>query len=192
MAANPQPRLMSPEAYLAFERAADRRHEYIDGEIVAMSGGTARHAILINEFARALGNALDARPCIVSSSELRLQVAPKDAYFYPDIMVTCGPMQFAGDHKDMITNPIVIVEVLSEYTERWDRSGKFAQYRRVESLREYVLVSQNELLIEWFTRRENGDWIYRDATGPEAICHLESLDLKLSLAAIYRKLDLLG
>ena len=115
-------------------------------------------------------------------SDLRLQIAKHGAYFYPDVMVAHGPSTSA----DMISNPTVIVEVLSPSTELWDRTGKFALYRQVESLREYVLVSQEAVRVEWFTRQEGG-WFYQEATGAEAVCRLESLNVTLSLGRIYKE-----
>ena len=102
-------------------------------------------------------------------------------------MVLCGAPIYAECHWDIITKLSVVVEVLSESTERWDRGGKFAQYRRVASLREYVLVSQDAMRVEWFTREENGVWSYQEAVGPEAVVRLDGLDASLGVGRIYRK-----
>ena len=190
MTATPHPDL-SPAEYLALDRASDLRYEYGSGLVLAMSGGTVRHSAMISELARLLGNALDQRPCLVTSNALRLEAVRDRAYFYPDIMVTCGALQYADGHTDRITNPTVIVEVLSDATERWDRIGKFIEYCRVQSLREYVLVSQHELVIERYTRREGDEWLYHVASGPEAVCQFESISVELPLAAISRKATLL-
>ena len=148
---------ITPAEYLERDRAAEIRHEYIDGRMVAMSGGTGFHAILSSEVNRHLGNALEGRPCAVTTSDLKLEAVPGEAYFYPDVMVTCGSLQYVSGHTDMITNPVVIVEVLSDSTERWDRTHKFHKYRQIPTLRDYVLVSQSEMLVERYTRHENGD-----------------------------------
>ena len=153
-------------------------------------GGSGRHALLIASLARLLGNSLATRNCAVSVTELRLQVAGGAACLFPDLMVVCGGFQYSDGPKDTLTNPTVIVEVPSDSTERWDRVGKFAHCRQVESLREYVLVAQDELTIEWYTRRDDGEWAYRVATGPEGALHLHSLDVTLNLAEIYSKIDL--
>jgi Uma2 family endonuclease len=134
--------------------------------------------------AHELEGLLDDSPCLVSVTQLRLQVGKGCAYFYPDVMVMCG--KNGADPADMISNPTVVVEVLSPSTELWDRMGKFALYRQVESLREYVFVSQDAVRVEWFTRRDGG-WFYQEATGAEAVCRLESLDVTLSLGRIYKK-----
>ena len=189
MSASAQPRL-SPTEYLAFDRADENRHEYVDGLMVAMSGGTGRHFVLIAAVSRLLGNALIDRQCVVGVTELRLQVAQGTAYFFPDIMVICGGFQYSDGPKDTVLNPTVIVEVLSSSTERWDRVGKFTRYRLVPTLREYVLVSQDEMCIEWYTRNDQGEWVYHVANGPEGVCHLESLTIDLSVAEVYRKIDL--
>ncbi|MFN0104410.1 MAG: Uma2 family endonuclease [Bryobacteraceae bacterium] len=189
MAASTQTKL-SPAEYLALDRASDLRHEYVDGLMVAMSGGTGRHSLLIGSFSRLLGNALFDRQCAVSVTELRLQVTQGGAYLYPDIMVICGSFQYADSTEDIVLNPTVIVEVLSDSTERWDRNGKFAKYMLVPTLREYVLVSQDKMCIEWFTRRDNGEWVPHAANGPEAVCRLESLDIALPLAEVYRRIEL--
>ncbi|MBI2686170.1 MAG: Uma2 family endonuclease [Acidobacteria bacterium] len=189
MGANPAP-VLTPAAYLELERASDIQHEYVNGQMFAMSGGTANHSFLITAIARDLSTALMDRPCDVSVTSLRLQVTPEGAYLYPGIMVICGSPQYADGHRDMILNPTVIVEVLSDTTERWDRVGKFAQYRRVPSLREYILVSQDEMRVEWFTYREDIGWLYQEAMGPESPCKIDSIDVTLSLARIYRRIEL--
>jgi Uma2 family endonuclease len=179
---------ISPEEYLAADRAAEFRSEYIDGQVFAMSGGSRNHSFLIAGIARELGNLLQDRPCNVSVTELRLQVAPEGAYLYPDVMVVCEDDQTGV--RDMITNPTLVVEVLSPSTERWDRVRKFEQYRRLKDLREYLLVSQDEMRIEWYTRDDNGKWFYRQASGPDGICSLEQLGVEIPLAAVYHKIQL--
>lgn len=188
MAANPIPKVTAEE-YLAADRAAPFRSEFVNGEVFAMSGGRLAHAQLISQISRELQDALDDGPCIVTVSDLRLQIAAGETYVYPDVMVLCGEPIYAEGHRDIITNPSAVVEVLSESTERWDRGGKFAQYRRVASLREYVLVSQDAMRVEWFTREDNGVWTYREAVGPEAVVRLDGLGVSLGVGRIYRKVN---
>lgn len=164
MAANPVPKMTAAE-YLVLEQAAPYKSEFLNGEVFAMSGNSPAHAVLIGQMARALGDALEDSPCVVAVSELRLQAALGESYVYPDLMVVCGGFALAEGHRDMITNPSVVVEVLSESTERWDRGGKFGQYRRVASLQEYVLVSTDAVRVEWFTRESDGRWSYRRRWG---------------------------
>ena len=188
MAANAAP-VLTPAQYLATERAAEFRSEYVNGEIYAMSGGLLPHAQLMAQFSRELADALEHRPCLVTVADLRLQVTEAGAYLYPDVMVICDKPAYADGHRDMITNPSVVVEVLSESTERWDRGGKFVQYRQVASLREYVLVSQTEMRVEWFTRGSNGEWLYREAVGVDGVCRLQDLGIDLKLERVYRKVE---
>ena len=185
MAANPIPRITA-EKYLEMERSAPFKSEFVGGEVFAMSGGLPAHGQLILQVGQELNEALADGPCVVTVTEVRLQVAA-DMYVYPDVMVVCGEFAVVDGHQDVITNPSVVVEVLSESTERWDRGGKFAGYKRVESLQEYLLVSQDAMRVEWFTRREDGSWLYREAAGPEGVVRLEKLGVSLALGRIYRK-----
>ena len=187
MSAAQVPRI-TPEAYLAAERDAEFRSEFIEGEVFAMSGGSRTHSSLISRVAHELEDALEEGPCIVTVADLRLRVGLGKAYLYPDVMVYCG--ESADDPEDMISNPSVVVEVLSPSTERWNRVGKFELYQQVESVREYLLVSQDEKRVEWFTRRADGEWVYRSASGADGMCALEMLGVTLSLARIYRKTKL--
>ena len=185
MAANPIPKITA-EKYLEMERAASFKSEFVGGEVFARSGGLPVHGQLILQVGQELGGALEDGPCVVTVTEVRLQVAA-DMYVYPDVMVVCGEFAVVDGHRDVITNPSVVVEVLSESTERWDRGGKFDGYKRVESLQEYLLVSQDAMRVEWFTRREDGSWLYREAAGPEGVVRLEKLGVSLALGRIYRK-----
>ena len=163
------------------------KSELVGGEVFAMSGGRPAPAQLIGQMARELGDALEEGPCIVTVTELRLQVGAGETYMYPDVMVVFGYPAYAQGNRDMITNPSVVVEELSESTEAWDRGGNFAHYRRVASLRECVLVSQDAMRVEWYTRGADEVWTYREAVGPEGVCRLEGLGISLALVRIYRK-----
>ena len=187
MAGAPLP-LVHPDEYLRIERQAEFRSEFVNGHVYAMSGGTGAHSALIAAFAAQLITILGERNCLVTVADLRLQIGKQAAYVYPDVMVTCGGLQYADGHQDLLVNPIVVVEVLSPSTERYDRTGKFALYRKVASLREYVLVSQNEKRVEWYTRNEEGNWEYREAVGDEGVCHLALLSVAMELSALYRNI----
>ena len=177
---------MSPEAYLAFERGSDTRHEYVDGEIFAMSGATYEHSLLASNIVRALGNALVDRPCDVHGSDMKIRVVATNRFFYADVSVVCGPPDFGDEVRDSVLNPKVIVEILSDSTERYDRGEKFAHYRRIASLKEYVLVSQKEPLVEQFSRQDDGAWLYR-ALGPGERLGLTSVECSIPLDRIYEK-----
>lgn len=177
---------MTPEEYLAFERTSQEKHEYADGEIFAMSGGTYEHSLLASNVTRELGNALVDRPCDVHGSDMKIKVAATSRFFYSDASVICGAPIFADDTRDSVLNPKVVVEVLSDSTERYDRGEKFAHYRRIDSLRDYVLVSQTEPLVEHFSRQTDGTWLYR-ALGPGEQVVLTAIDCTLAVDRIYRK-----
>jgi Uma2 family endonuclease len=186
MSAQAQPRL-TPEQYLEAERAAKFRHEYFDGQMYAMSGGSFQHFQIIGNITAELHTSLKKRPCAVGSNDLRLRVSPDGLYTYPDVIVICGEPKFADDRCDTLLNPALIVEVLSPSTEAYDRGFKSAQYRTVESLQEYALVSQAEPRVEVFRRQVGGHWLLSEAIGLEAVCHFESLDCAVPLSEIYAK-----
>jgi len=186
MSAQPQPRL-TPEQYLDAERAAEFRHEYYNGHIYAMSGGSYQHFQIIGNITAELHTRLKKRPCAVGSSDLRLRVSPDGLYTYPDVVVICGDPRFADDQRDTLLNPALIVEVLSTSTEAYDRGFKSAQYRTVESLEEYALVSPAEPRVEVFRRQPGRHWLLSEAVGLDAVCHFESLDCAVPLAEIYAK-----
>ena len=186
MSAQTQPRV-TPEQYLEIERAAEFRNEYYNGRIYAMSGGSWTHAVVIGNFASALSGVLKKRPCFVTSSDMRMCVSPAGLYTYPDIMVVCGEPKFLDRRTDTVMNPALVVEVLSPSTEAYDRGFKAAQYRTVESLKEYALVSQAEARVEVFRRKSAHEWLMSEFVGPEAVCRLDSVECEVALAEIYDK-----
>lgn len=172
--------------YLAAEAASDIRHEYLRGEVYAMAGGTPSHARLAMAIGVALSNALSGRPCSVFGSDLRVRILATDLSTYPDITVVCGSLEHADVDPDAATNPILVVEVLSNSTEAYDRGEKFAHYRRLPSLREYVLVSQHEARLESFYKNDDGAWVL-DEAGPGHALTLRSLaGVRLEVDDIYR------
>lgn len=188
--AEPAERLkMTPAEYLAYERASSEcKHEYVDGEIFAMSGGTFEHALLAENIGRELGVALLNGPCRVLSSDMRIGAAD-GSYHYPDVSVVCDRPQFEDDTRDVLQNPSVIIEVLSESTERYDRGEKFAHYRSIASLRDYVLVSQSRMVIEHYQRASGKDvseWSYR-ALGPGDVLRLGAHDVAIPVERVYAK-----
>jgi Uma2 family endonuclease len=187
MSARPEPHL-TPEQYLELDRASEFRNEYYNGRMYAMSGGSYSHAVVIARLSRALGNALDGRPCGVTSSDVRVCVGADGLYTYPDIVVVCGDPKFADGRSDTLLNPTLVIEVLSPSTEAYDRGFKFAQYRRVESLEEYALVLQIEPRVEVFRRQEGGHWLLSEFVGLEAVAHFNSVDASVPLARIYNRI----
>jgi len=184
MSAQPQPRL-SPEEYLALERAAEFKHEYYDGHMYAMSGGSYPHGQILVNLSAMLREALKGRGCRVTSSDVRFRVSPQGLCTYPDVMVVCGSPRFADNQKDTLLNPLLIAEILSPSTEAHDRGLKFAQYQQLASLEEYVLISQTEPRVESFRRQPDGKWLYSDVRGVTAVCRFDSLDCEIPLSEIY-------
>jgi Uma2 family endonuclease len=181
--------LLTPEEYLEIERRAERKSEYFQGEMFAMAGASFAHVVIVGNLGRELGNRLKTGPCGVYSSELRLRVAPNGLFTYPDVMVICGGPEFADDRTDTVVNPILIVEVLSESTQAYDRGKKFEQYRTLPSLREYLLVAQDAPRIEQWIRQPDDNWLRADASGRDASIQLASIDCVLPLAEIYDKIE---
>ncbi len=187
MSAQAQPRI-TPEQYLALERAAEFKSEYWDGQIYAMSGVSRAHILITGSISGELRQLLKGQSCEVSVSEMKVRVSPR-TYSYPDVIVTCGEPQFADDQQDVLLNPLVIVEVLSPSTEAYDRGLKSTRYRAIPSLRQYILVRQTEPRIEILTRQSSGDWLLHDVVGLESSCPFESLKCEVPMAEIYRQIQ---
>jgi Uma2 family endonuclease len=175
---------MTYAEYLVAEKAADVRHEYLAGDVWAMAGGTIEHGGLATAVAREIGKALEGRPCRAFSSDVRVRIAETDLVTYPDLSVVCGQLETAADDPDAITNPILLVEVLSDSTEAYDRGAKWAHYRRIASLRDYVLVSQGDPLIEVYRRTEGGRFELFEARAGQTI-ELSSIGARLDVSAVY-------
>lgn len=183
-----KPRL-TPAEYLEIERAAEFRSEYFDGEMFAMAGGTRKHSLIMLNVGGTLRASLKGRHCTAYESNLRIAIADTGLYTYPDISVFCEPMTTLDAEEDTATNPTLLVEVLSKSTEAYDRGKKFEHYRRLASLREYVLVSQDEPHIERFQREGDDRWVLTAVSGLDAIVRLASIEADLPLAEVYEKVD---
>ena len=182
--AQPAKRLTETE-YLELERHSEFKSEFFDGEVFAMSGGTPLHSLIATNLAAEFRNQLKGKHCVPYNSDLRLKVEATGLLTYPDLSVVCGPLQFAAGTDDTVVNPTVIVEVLSDSTEAYDRGKKFENYRQMPSLQEYLLVGQKGPRIEQFVRQESEQWLLREAAGLEATLALPSLDIKISLAEVF-------
>lgn len=176
---------MTEEEYLAFERGNELKHEYLHGEIFAMTGASENHNLICSYTTSALILALRGKPCRAYQSDMRVKAGR--LYTYPDILVVCGQSQKADDKLDTLLNPVVVIEVLSPSTESYDRGKKFQHYREIESLREYVLISQDGPRVEHYLRQENDAWLYTDASGLDAHLTLESVGCTLALADVYQQ-----
>ena len=179
-------RRFTPQEYLALERKSETRNEYYNGEIFAMAGASREHNLISVNLLRDIGNQLEDRPCEAYTSDMRVSIEATGLYTYPDVSVVCGEPRFQDRELDTLLNPTVIVEVLSPTTEAYDRGVKFSHYRSIGSLREFVLISQDRMWVERFTRQGN-DWVLSDLTEPDQVLKLESIDCEISLSRIYAK-----
>ena len=180
---------ITPEEYLEFERSSEFKHEYFDGEIFAMVGARKNHNRISRNLAGELVNRLKGSPCEVFIGDMRVKVEEIEKYTYPDIVVACDEIEFLEDELDSLVNPVVIIEVLSNSTESYDRGLKFAHYQLIESLQEYILISQYHCQVEKFKRRENNSWVYRSINSMDQILEIESIKCELPLSEIYYKVE---
>ena len=185
MAALSQPRV-SVEEYLARERRTDERHEYLDGEVFAMGGASWNHGLLVGNVFASLHAQLRGRDCFVQTSDLRVRIPATDLFTYPDVVVVCGEPTFDDSELDTLLNPTLIVEVLSKSTEDYDRGRKFAHYRTVDSLAEYVLLAQDKVHAERFTRQAKDRWQLWETDSPAERLELAAIGCELQLREIYR------
>ena len=191
MSTQPKVRI-TPEEYLALERKAEVRSEYFDGEMFVMSGALREHNRIVVNIASELSSQFMDHPCEVYATDIRTKVSPTGLYTYPDIVAVCSEPQYEDDHLDTLINPLLIMEVLSESTESYDRGKKFAHYRTIASLREYFLVTTTECRIERFSRQDDGNWLYTESTDLDGSIELASVACRISLSRIYHKVDFEG
>lgn len=180
---------LTPEEYLAIERQAEVRSEYLDGEMFAMTGGSLRHNLIVSNLIRELSLQLKNRPCQVYPSDLRVHVPATGLYTYPDAIVVCGEPRLEDRGFDTLLNPILIAEVLSPATEAYDRGKKFEHYRTIESLAEYLLIAQDEPRVEQYLRQDGNRWLLTAMAGLDGSVALPSIQCELSLAEVYDKVS---
>ena len=179
-------RTWTPAEYLAMERSSLEKHEYCDGEVFAMAGASEEHNLIVGNVVRELGNLLRRRPCKVYPSDMRVKIPATGLYTYPDASVVCHRPVFDDDKTDILLNPQVIVEVLSEATEDYDRGTKFKNYRTIPSFVDYVLVSQTEVLVEHHLRQPDGSWLMREHRAGQRI-ELVSIGCAVDVDELYLK-----
>nr|WP_226589784.1 Uma2 family endonuclease [Microseira wollei] len=182
-------RYYSPEEYLELEVNSEERHEYIDGQIIPMTGGTPNHNQIAGNFSAALNFALKRQPYRVFVTNQRLWILKKRIHSYPDVMVVQGQLEFAAGRRDTIANPLMIAEVLSKSTKSYDRDEKFAADRTIPSLREYLLIDQYTLHVEQYSKTDNNRWIFTEYEDENATISLASVPFEIVLADIYDKVD---
>ncbi len=179
-----------PEAeYLEQERASEIKSEYYKGEIFAMAGASRKHNLIVANVITTLNVQLKKKPCRTYPSDMRLKIKEMELYTYPDVMVVCGDEKFGDEKQDTLLNPDVIIEVLSDSTERYDRGRKFENYRKAESLKEYVMISQNCRKIERFYKNERGQWELTESDEENPLVFLESIGCELEISEVYDKTE---
>lgn len=186
MVSQPKTRL-TPEEYLALERQAETKHEYRDGEMVAMSGASRLHNLITVNVAAALHSQLRDRNCETYTSDMRVGIRAHNLYVYPDVVVVCGEPKFEDDEFDTLLNPVLIVEVLSKSTQGYDHVEKFEYYRTLESLADYLLIAQDEQRVEHYAKQAEGRWLLSDIRAGGATVELRSVGCRLEMREIYDK-----
>ena len=192
MSLQPKPNLRFEE-WLEGERAnLEGRSEFVNGEVFAMTGASLAHNAIVTNISAELRNQMKGRPCQVYANDVKVLIRSANAGKYPDLVALCGEPELLDDRRDVLLNPSLIVEVLSDSTEAYDRGDKFALYRQLPSLQDYLLVSQNRVGIELYSRGADGRWILTDYTALDGHVPLESIDCTLALAEVYDKLEVAG
>jgi Uma2 family endonuclease len=181
----------TPQEYYRLERDASYKSDYYDGEIFAMAGGTVAHSMICSNLVREIGNRLKGKPCAAYESNLRLRIKTSGLRCYPDVSVFCGPLERDEEDANLetVTNPTVLFEVLSPSTEAYDRGLKAENYRKIESLRAYVLVSQTAVHAEVYARQGDGSWSLRETRGMEGMLAIPSIGMDLPLREVYDRVD---
>ena len=186
MSAIPQ-NLLSAEDYLAFERQSEFRHEYYRGEIFQMSGASREHNLIVTNSVTAINTRLRGRNCETYSNDMRVYMPVTGLYTYPDVVVVCGEPKFLDSEFDTLLNPVVLIEALSPSTADYDRGKKFWHYQSIESLREYLLIAQDEVKIEHLVKQPDGRWSVSEYNSPEATIELPSIQISLKASEIYER-----
>ena len=177
------------EAYLELERQAEYKSEFIDGEIFAFAGASEPHNLIATNCIAELRGQLKGKPCKLYPSDMRAQLAESRRYTYPDVAVVCGKADFIDEKRDTLTNPTLIIEILSPSTEGYDRGEKFESYRQLSALQTYILVAQDRPFIEVFERQAGERWLLSEYRGFESIASLPTIGCELRLDEVYDRID---
>jgi Uma2 family endonuclease len=181
--------VFTAEQYLDLERHTEIRHEFLDGTVYAMSGGSSAHSAICFNLATILGVQLRGTPCKGFSPDMKVRAGDASLYAYPDLAVVCGEPILHDDHGDVLLNPVVIFEVLSRSTEAYDRGEKFERYKTIETLTDYVLVSQDRPRLEHFSRRPDGTWSRTEVSGLEPSLGIASINCRVPLSEVYDRIE---
>jgi Uma2 family endonuclease len=189
MTAQPK-RYITEQEYIDFERANTMKHEYYDGHVYAMTGASRIHNLIAGNTLASLHGQLRQKPCQIFPSDMRIKVQQTGLYTYPDLVIICGEPQFTDDALDTLLNPLVLIEILSPSTERYDRGMKSQHYRTIETLQSYILIAQDHYHIEHYSRQDNGRWLLQEAHGIEAHIAIPSIESTLLFKDVYEKVDM--
>lgn len=187
MATQPKP-FITPQQYLEIERNAEYKSEYISGDMIAMSGASYKHGIIVLNLASRIKQTLKGKPCDTLAGDIRVR-ATTTSYLYPDIVLMCGYPEFEDANVDTLLNPLAVVEVLSKSTEAYDRGEKFFLYRQIESLQVYILVSQEKHHIEWYIKQTDDQWLLSEVKDIDSILNIPRLDIQIPLSDIYERVS---
>ncbi len=179
------PKIYTAEDYLALEVESDLRHEYRNGEIIPMTGGTPQHNKLASALNALLWFGLRGKPYSIFITDQRLWIRASDVYTYPGVMVIADPVTLKPGRKDTVINPLLIGEILSDSTETYDRGDKFEKYRTIPTFQEYLLIHQHQLQIEQFVKQSNGEWLFTEHQSKQALVNLVSVPVNLALKDLY-------
>jgi len=178
---------LTPEEYLHREKDAEFRSEYFRGEMFAMAGASANHNLIVGNCVQTLGQQLKKKPCRVYPSDLKLRIEATGLFTYPDLSVVCGDPQIETNGGDVLLNPVVLVEVLSDSTEAYDRGKKSQHYRTIPSLKHYALIAQDRHSIDCFTRKPDGSWVLTSCHALDEKVELEAIDCQLAITEVFDK-----
>ncbi len=185
----PAEKKMTAWEYLEAEETATEKHEFINGDIYLMSGGTVNHNQIAANALVGLTNKLGKKPCRVFNSDQKVYIDFFDAYTYPDVTIVCGKPELLEGRNDVITNPIVLVEVLSDSTEAFDRGDKFTFYRSIPGLKEYLLIAQDKHQVEHYCKVKRNEWLLTEFRSPDDVIPLPALEIELTMSEIYRLVE---
>ena len=190
MSRQTQKTYVTPEEYLALERAAEYKNEYFDGEIFAMTGASRRHNLIAGNIGGSLWQQLRGKPCEVYPSDMRVRIPSANIYTYPDVVVVCGEPQFEDDYVDTLLNPTLLVEILSKSTASYDLRVKSGYYRTLPSLTEYLFIAQNEYHVAQHIKQADGRWLLADIRGADGRAELSSGGCVLALSDVYERVEM--
>ena len=180
---------LTAQEYLVIERASEIRSEYFRGEMFAMTGASRAHNLICANLIIEIGSLFKGRPCEVYQSDMRVRVSDTGLYTYPDVVAICGEPEFDDDHLDTLINPQVIFEVLSDSTEKYVRGKKFEKYREIDSLQDFIMISQKECVVERYTRQPDDQWLFWSTNKISDTLEIASIDCKLKLKDIYARIE---